>query len=231
MTTKKYILTYVLFAVMLMLSPISFFYGMYIREKDLFMHRIFIIMSIIFFVLGILIIVINYKKIVAYDTNKIRSEVENIDYIIINNTITKNECFVELVTNGYNRLTNELFEKENTHDADDSGPIHYYSKIIHVDNLVNIEECLKDYTKGTNYNIGYIFVQNNIEENLNILREYIKETIVDVEIHVYKHKVFFAPIIITNDKIYYIKDGSLVNKYRQTVSSGISFINKIIKNR
>lgn len=230
MTTKKYILIYLIFITLLLISVISFLSGLSTEDGKLLIKSKSLIISLVSFIFSILTIVINYKRIVAYDIKRIKKKVENIDFITINNVVTYNDCFVELLSKGYKRLSNELFYKEDTNSANDVDVI-YYSKIININGIINIEECLEGFKKGINYNIGYIFVNDNIKENLNIVREYIKEVIVDVESHAYGYKVFFVPIIITNDNIYYIEAGSYFGKYRQALLSGISFINKIIYNR
>lgn len=228
MTTRKYVLCHITYASLLIISLISFFSSLSIKEDSL-IKKILLIISLVSFVLAILIIVFNIKKFQEYDTNKISSDIENIEYKTINTSISFNECFNGLFLNGYNRLTKELFVKKSTVSPEEFDTNENHIKLIRIDNIINIEECLQDYSKNNN-NIALIFIENNINENLDILKEYIKETMIDVEVHIYGYKVFFAPIIITKDKIYYIKDGSIISIYRESVSVGIDFINKVIKN-
>ena len=65
-------------------------------------------------------------------------------------------------------------------------------------------------------------LDKNIETNLEALKNYIKETVLDVETHRYgRFKKFFTPIIITPNKIYYLKAGSFMNEYRMALREGL----------
>ena len=87
---------------------------------------------------------------------------------------------------------------------------------------VDIATLLEQFSKGmTTYNIGYIFVRENIDHNLDVLKNYIKETVVDVETHRYRYNKFFTPIIITDEKIYYLKVGSFISEYKHGVVEGL----------
>ena len=88
--------------------------------------------------------------------------------------------------------------------------------------LFFIATLLEQFSKGmTTYNIGYIFVRENIDHNLDVLKNYIKETVVDVETNRYRYNKFFTPIIITDEKIYYLKVGSFISEYKHGVVEGL----------
>ena len=91
---------------------------------------------------------------------------------------------------------------------------------------MDIQDILKSFGKGmTTYNIGYIFINENVDENIEIIKNYIKATILDVKVHPYKYKKFFVPILINNNKVYYIKEkGIFMNTYQYGVVEGMRII-------
>ena len=78
----------------------------------------------------------------------------------------------------------------------------------------------------TTYNIAYIFIGGNIEENIEKIRNYIKETILDVKMHAYRYKNFFVPIIVTNDRVYYVEEaGIFMDTYKFGIVESVRVIN------
>lgn len=223
MTTKKYVLIHVAFSFLLASCPILFFVGYYFRENNISLFYILLILSFLSLASAFILIKLNYKKIISYDENRIRKKINDLDFTVIDATFTESECISRLILNGYRVLNSEILHKKVEENCGDGDIIlNYYAKVITVDNDLNIQQCLDGFNKGfTEYNIGYIFIKGNVEHNLNILKEYIKDTIVDVEVHRYKYKNFFVPIIICENKIYYLKGGSFISEYKAGFKAGI----------
>ena len=222
MSTKKYILTHIVFAVLLALCPTLFFMGYYFKELNIFWFYVLLLLSFVFLSSAIIFLVLNRKNMTLYEKNKILNKIKDLDFKVLNSTLSESECINKLIMNGYRNLENNILHKEIEENCGDSYVIlNYYAKLIRVDNTVNIQQCLEGFTKGfTNYNIGYIFINENLEHNLNLLKVYIKDTIVDVEVHRYKYKNFFVPIIISENKIYYLKGGSFISEYKTALKAG-----------
>ncbi|MBQ8302968.1 MAG: hypothetical protein IJX97_05465 [Clostridia bacterium] len=226
MTTKKYVFTFVIFALLSVLTLSLFFGGLLIRDQSLLAFYILVALSCVCLVFTIVFIAINYKKLINYDVKRLNEKIDNLDFSIIDTPICQNKIYDNLIKLGY---TNEkgIFHKVVEENCGDGGIVNHYYAIVHeTDEIIDIPSILKHFRKSwTTYNIGFIFVNNNVEANVEILKKYIKETILDVKAHAYKYKIFFAPIIIANDKIYYIKEsGIFMDTYKWSVVEGIRIL-------
>ena len=228
MTTKKYVFTFVIFALLCVLTLSLFFGGLLIREHSLLTFYVLITFSCISLVFAVVFIAINYKALINFDTQKLNEKIENLDFSIIDTPISQSEIYNNLMKLGY---TNEkgFFHKAIEENCGDGNIVnHYYATIRKTNEVIDIQEILKSFGKGmTTYNIGYIFVNENVDENMEIIKNYIKTTILDVKEHPYKYKNFFVPILISSNKVYYIKEkGIFMNTYQFGVVEGIRIISE-----
>ena len=224
MTTKKYIFTFILFFILLAAAPILFFSGFFLKEKNVLIFCVFASIACISLISAIAVIVLNYKKLVAYDSVKIKNKIQNLDFATIEYSVTANELIEKLKTRGYAKIAENIFHRKIGDDVGDGGIVvsDYYAALLQINTTVDIATLLEQFSKGmTTYNIGYIFIKENIDHNLDVLKNYIKETVVDVETHRYRYNKFFAPIIITDEKIYYLKVGSFISEYKHGVVEGL----------
>lgn len=227
MTTKKYIITFIIFALLLVLALSLFLGGLFIKEHSSVAFYILIAFSCLCLIFAIIFIAINYKELVNYDINKLNKKIDNFDFSIIDISISESELRSKLIRDGYTNAK-EVFHKVFDENCGDGHVVnHYYVTILKTNGIVDIQRLLEFFNKGmTTYNIGYIFINENVEENFQIIKNYIKSTILDVKVHPYKYKSFFVPIIITNDRIYYIKeDGIFMDTYKFGIMEGIRVIN------
>lgn len=67
MTTKKYVYTFIVFTILLVLSSTLLFIGIILKEINIYLFYILLITSIISFISAIIFIVMNYKKLLSYD--------------------------------------------------------------------------------------------------------------------------------------------------------------------
>lgn len=223
MTTKKYIFTFILFFILLAAAPILFFSGFFLKEKNVLIFCVFASIACISLISAITFIAINYKKLVTYDSVRIKNKIQNLDFATIEYSVTANELIEKLKTRGYAKIAENIFHRKIEDDVGDGIVVsHYYAALLQTNTTVDIATLLEQFSKGmTTYNIGYIFVKENIDYNLDVLKNYIKETVVDVETHGYRYNKFFAPIIITDEKIYYLKVGSFISEYKHGVVEGL----------
>lgn len=223
MTKKKYILIFITFFLLLALCLFLFTFGLYFKENNLNLFILFMICAIIVFIASIIFIVINYKKLIIYEKNKLSEKMKHIDFIYFDSSISDKDCIDKLLFNGYKKIKDDFFHKEVEVDCGDGGFYsNYYSKIVHVDGIVDTSDLLVGFTKGLiTYNFAYFFIEENIEQNLEMLKKYIKETVIDVKVHRYGYKCFFVPIIFTNNKIYYIEAGSFISEYKTSVTEAL----------
>ena len=217
MTTKKYVFTFIVFTILLVLSSTLLFIGIILKETNIYLFYIFLITSIISFISAIIFIVMNYKKLLSYDQKRISNKIENLDFSVVNININE-ECLISrLHRNGY-RYDEKIYYKKVAGDRFDeySYDQYYYTFILNVKDNFNYNEYLCVLDKGFNiHNIGFIFIIDNDERILKQVKEYIKNTITDTQTKSYKYKKFFVPIIILNDSVYYFeyKTGIFLTKY------------------
>ena len=224
MTTKKYILTFIVFFLLLAAFPMLFFLGLSLKEDSITSFYVLATVACVSLISAITFIVLNYKKLVAYDSVKIKNKIQNLDFSIIESSVTANELREKLKACGYTQTTESSFHKKVENDVGDGGIVvsHYYAALLQINMTVDIATLLEQFSKGmTTYNIGYIFVRENIDHNLEMLKNYIKETVIDVETHRYRYNKFFTPIIITDERIYYLKTGSFISEYKHGVIEGL----------
>ncbi len=224
MATKKYILTFIVFFLLLAAAPTLFFWGLSLKEDSITSFYVFVMVACVSLISAITFIAINYKKLVAYDSVKIKNKIQNVDFTTIEYSVTANELCEKLKTRGYAKTTENIFYRKIEDDVGDGGIVvsHYYAALLQINMTVDIAMLLEQFSKGmTTYNIGYIFVRENSAQNLDVLKNYIKETVVDVETHRYRYNKFFTPIVITDEKIYYLKAGSFMSEYKHGVIEGL----------
>ena len=222
MTTKKYILTFIVFFLLLAATPILFFCGLSLKEDSIISFYVLVTVSCVSLISAITFIAINYKKLVTYDSVKIKNKIQILDFATIEYSVTANELIEKLKTRGYAKIAENIFQRKIEDDVGDGGIVvsHYYAALLQINMTVDIATLLEQFSKGmTTYNIGYIFVIENIAHNLDVLKNYIKETVVDVETH--RYNKFFTPIIIPDERIYYLKVGSFISEYKHGVVEGL----------
>ena len=228
MTTKKYVFTFIVFAILLVLSSTLLFIGIIHKETNIYLFYILLITSIIGFISAIIFIVMNYKKLLSYDQKRISNKIENLDFSVVNININE-ECLISrLHRNGY-RYDEKIYYKKVVGDRFDeySYDQYYYTFILNVKDNFNYNEYLCVLDKGFNiHNIGFIFIVDNDERILKQVKEYIKNTITDTQTKSYKYKKFFVPIIILNDSVYYFKykTGIFLTKYGQALDEGLKIL-------
>lgn len=228
MTTKKYVFTFIVFTLLLVLSSTLLFIGIILKETNIYLFYIFLITSIISFISTIIFIVMNYKKLLSYDQKRISNKIKNLDFSVVNININEELLISRLHRNGY-RYDEKIYYKKVAGDRFDeySYNQYYYTFILNVKDNFNYNEYLCVLDKGFNiHNIGFIFIVDNDERILKQVKEYIKNTIIDTQTKSYKYKKFFVPIIILNDSVYYFeyKTGIFLTKYGQALDEGLKIL-------
>lgn len=228
MTTKKYVFTFIVFTILLVLSSTLLFIGIILKETNIYLFYILLITSIISFISAIIFIVMNYKKLLSYDQKRISNKIENLDFSVVNININEERLISRLHRNGY-RYDEKIYYKKVAGDRFDeySYDQYYYTFILNVKDNFNYNEYLRVLDKGFNvHNIGFIFIVDNDERILKQVKEYIKNTITDTQTKSYKYKKFFVPIIILNDSVYYFeyKTGIFLTKYGQALDEGLKIL-------
>lgn len=228
MTKLEYILIFVVFALLLSGACALFVLGLYFSETNTDLSVILYVGCGILAIAAFVLVLLNYKKLTAFDNRKLAEKLKDKDYTCVDCHIDEDSCRIRLKDDGYwhpMHSINILYEKVVIPGGDSDNIYHYYVKVVRVDGIVDINEILVGFNKGlTTYNAACIYIDENIEENLTILKEYIKQSILDNETHPNKYKCFFAPLIFTKDKVYYLKAGSVFREYRIVLKKIINIL-------
>lgn len=228
MTPKKYILTYIIFFVLVVSTLIFLVFSL--KATNIFAFYGFTIAACISFVSALLFIILNYKKLIAYEAVRVANKIKDLDFSVIEVSINEKEIQEKVKIFGYAKTAEHFYHKKMETDVGDGIVIdHYYIALLHIEQTIDIFKCLEKFSKGmTTYNIGYIFVDENLEKNLEMIKQYIKETVVDIEIHRHGYKKFFSPIVISANKIYYLQAGSFFNEYKKGIIEGLRILEEYL---
>ena len=227
MTNKKYVLTFIVFALLLILVLILFFVGLSFKETNEVVFCIFAAGAFLCLIAAIFFIAIKYKELIAYDERRINKMISNLDYSVMDVSIPERDLRDRLIHFGYTE-NKEIFHKVSEDNCGDGIVVNNYYVTIHKMNKeIDFQKIIECYNKGmTTYNIGYVFLDENIEDNLGKTKEYIIETIKDVKMHAYNYQKFFVPIIITKDRVFYVKEaGIFMDAYMFGVIEAVRVVN------
>ena len=140
MTTKKYVLIVITFALLLVLSSALLFTGIILKETNIYLFYILLITSIISFISAIIFIVMNYKKLLSYDQKRISNKIENLDFSVVNININEECLITRLHRNGY-RYDEKIYYKKVAGDRFDEYSYNQYN-ILQLGLLVHLSHFL-----------------------------------------------------------------------------------------
>lgn len=225
MTTKKYVLTIIVIAVLCLSVLALFFAGYPFKEQSPHIFYLFAALSSLCFLLLIVFIVRNHKKLIAYEVNKLESQINATDFSVIEISVDENILREKLKKHGYQKITENMFHKKV--EGSDGPADHYYAAIFRTDEITDVRRFAETFDmKIIACNIGYIFLEKNVHNNLALLKEYIRENLLYANAHPYKRRKSFVPIVIADEKIFYLKVGSFLNEYNQHLSKGLHILQK-----
>ena len=204
MSRKQYIFIFTVFACFNAATLILF--CLWLEKQRL----PFLLASCITFASGIVYIALNRKKLIGYEANRIENKFKTLQFSVIEEPVRM--LYEKLIKHGYVKTTENTFHKKVEYDG---GVSHYFVSVFHENGIFDVQKF--PFSKETA--ASYI--------NLEILKQYIKERFVHERAHVYKRKRYFAPIVIADQKIFYLKVGSFLDDYRHSLSEGL----RILENR
>lgn len=217
MSKTKYIITLTLW-VLLFIVILVFF------TLALSVNKIFFAFFAVFVLLEILLTVFTYKPLQKYETDKIIKDAEAIFFSYIDCNLSHEDLIRKLEQNDYIRQNEHKFlRKFDDNCGDGMVSYRYYAFIIQQENneTVNLNMYEDEFTKSFTTTINcFIFLNENIDENLKLCLEYIKDCIIDNSIHRYKYKKYAMPFIYYKNKLFYV--------YHKTKKSHINEVFKIL---
>ena len=202
MSKTKYIITLTLW-ILLAIVILVFF------SLSLTINTVFFVFFSICILLEIVLILLTYKPMKNYETDKIIKDTNGISFSHIDYNLSYENLIKKLEQNDYTKQKEYKYLRKYDDNCGD-GIVHYryYAFIIKQENneLVNMNMYEDEFSKSfTTTNNCFIFINTNIDEHLNQCLEYVKECIIDTSIHTYKYKKYAMPFIFYDNKLYYVQ--------------------------
>lgn len=231
MTKKKYIIKWLFFFILFFLSCALFLTALIFKLQNDTKSLMTFICALILFVISIGYYIINRKSIKEYEMNIANNKYSNITF-----EIAKFDGNIETLKN--NLRNNKFIFKANNYykkvyeDNNGDASITINSNVFIFENT-SFDEIhnivLNSIDKNlTDINIVYIFLDQFDDLEKNKVLNYIKETIIDTEMHTYRFKKYFCPIVIFNNEIYYYSKVSFGNNYKAHIKNGINYLKRKI---
>lgn len=223
MTKKQYILILALFCSLILISGALFFVGFLFIETDSAICYTFWVCAGIVFASAIVLMILKHKKLNVYEGKMIREKFKDLDFSFEELAISGSLLAEKIEKNKYSKTAAGIYHKTVTDP--DGIDTHYNIALLHLDTIAEASSLIKYCSeKFATYNIGYIFVEEDIEEYLHFFKKYIEDTVVELEIKKRKWHVFFVPILITKTGVYYLKAGSFFSAYKTGLKEGLRIL-------
>ena len=219
MTVKKRALILLGIFVLLAAALLLFSLGLMRKESAPPVFYLFASLALASFLAAGVLVAVHFKALVSYDLKRFKRKIKDLDFSVMEMPLTMAQMAERLQARGYSQIAEHLFHKEvnNEYTLEDC-----YAVLLALSDTVDIANILEKFDRRVRtYHIGYLFAEDNADAILASLKEYIKKTVADVEIHRYSYQKFFTPIVITGGKAYYLSAGSIFNEYRFGVSEAL----------
>ena len=152
--------------------------------------------------------------------NSPRPTKENENFTVVSRKITADELSEILIKKKYKALGEKRFMK--TIIGDEGPDIHYEIAITTPAKFGDLSAKMNP--SPYFYNICFVFANENLVNTQNFFRNYITETIVNYEKFKMRDKACIAPVIITEDEVYFIKKGSILGNYRFALREALKLL-------
>jgi hypothetical protein len=142
------------------------------------------------------------------------------NFTAVSRKITVGELTEILIKRKYKAIEENRFVKTIT--GDESPDTHYEIAIATPKNFTDIAEKMNP--SPYFYNICFVFANENLVNTQNFFNRYITETLVNYEMLKKRDKACIAPVIITENEIYFIKNGSVFGNYRFALREALKLL-------
>ncbi|HAR57620.1 MAG TPA: hypothetical protein DCR62_02625 [Acholeplasmatales bacterium] len=229
MTKKKYIIKWVIFFILFFIVCASFLTTFILKLQNVDEVLIFLICALFFLIVTIFYYITNRKHFKEYEITKVYNKYSNITFEVEKIDVNFETIKNNLLDNKFIRRTNNYYKKvyeDNNGDA----CITIVTNVFVFENT-NFDEIydivINSIEKNlTDINIVYIFLDNFNEVQRKKVLDYIKENVIDVELHTYRFKKYFCPIVISNNEVFYYSKVSFGNNYKTHIKNGINYLSK-----
>ena len=224
MNAKKYVLAWIIIFVLTIAVLSLFACGLRFKETSPAVFYTLIISACVSLISEIVFISCNHKKLVAYEVNNIEKKTEALDFSSLEMSVNENILQEKLKNHGYKKVAENMFHKKITDS--DCGDQHYFAAIFKAEKITNMQGFAKAFSKKFSVasNIGYIFLERNVDSSFEAAKRSIKEYLIDKCAHPFRQRDFFVPIVISDGKIFYLQAGARLSEYRHGLSEGLRIL-------
>lgn len=228
MTRFKYVMFFIIFALLLVAGSLFLAFGLYYSKANPNLSIGLYIGCGISWVTAIITLAANATKLANFDKQKLIEKLDKRDYTCVDFHLDINSCVAKLKAKGYSYpmySVNTLHRHEESLDRENIW--NYYVKIVQVEDIVDIDDILVGLNNHLyTYNSACIYIEKNIDENLKILKEYIKKSIVGYSTNSFKYPAFFAPIVFANNKMYYFDARLFSHPYKTALKETLKTLTR-----
>ena len=170
-------------------------------------NKMLLFVGIVLILLSFLVLLLNFKRMRLFEAERITSKIDQKvqgGFEVLEMPISVDELQNKLLKCRYKQIAHSVFQKKiNDGDGDDR-----YYRIFLLEDIVamDFEGWLEYFEAGWDrHNLAFLFWQDATEENMQALKEYLRQTAIQVSLHRFRCKKFYVPLVIAQGKIYYIK--------------------------
>ncbi|MBQ9777970.1 MAG: hypothetical protein IJW22_03495 [Clostridia bacterium] len=153
------------------------------------------------------VLLLNFKRMRAFEVKKIMQKIYQkfqAGFEILEMQLSVGELPSKLLKCQYKQIAHGVFQKRISDG--DNGDRYYRVLLLENVTAMDFEGWLEHFEAGWDrHNLAFLFWQDATEENMQALKEYLRQTAIQVSLHRFRCKKFYVPLVIAQGKIYYIK--------------------------
>ncbi|MBQ7761182.1 MAG: hypothetical protein IJ400_03920 [Clostridia bacterium] len=219
MTQKRFILLIVISFILIAFACAFLGIGIFLEPFSTVALSLLIVASLCSSVGAFILIAFNYKKLIAFQTQRKKEELANVDFTSVNYPLkSPMEIKQILLERGYYEDYRFALTYERVvHKGKTTCTEYYHETSFEEQGIFDVNEGMKFAEKSYRYYFCVIFIQNNLEENLKNLKNYIVDTAISDKIFDNK---FFCPLIISQGKLYFLNT-SVSHRYKTCLTEAL----------
>ena len=219
MTKKKYLAVFIVIGVLLVLAVVFFFVAMPFREDEPVLFGVFTTITYSSVLGAVLMIAINYKKLVAFDLKKRAEALPATFFEVCYATLDRAELERRIAARGYTCAGENIFSRTATVGKEQ---YEYHALVAETKGEVDVVSYLSHFSHGARIvNTVFLFA-NDVAADLSAMHGYIKDTLSDIIQHRYSYEKFFVPVVIARDRIYCLRPDGFYGQFAMGVQEILS---------
>ena len=210
MTRKKYLAVFIVIGVLLVLAVAFFFIAMPFRKDEPVLFGVFTTITYTSVLGAVLMIAINYKKLVAFDLKKRAEALPETFFQVCYASLDRAELERRLATRGYTCTGEDTFSRM---AAVGKEQYEYHALVVENGGEADVISYLSHFSHGARIVNTVFFFANDVAADLSLMHGYIKDTLSDIIQHRHSYEKFFVPVVIASDRIYCLKANDFYGQF------------------